>query len=190
MEVEVYMIEGAESEISDPEVNAEVQKLIDECGLSGQRGLLGDGGTRFPFPVLTSEEQGVLKTLFPESRPVEKYDADAIPLRVLSMVALCKREKFFDKFEVWYSPAAHVDDPFLIGVKKDPEYTWREMFYKIARWGNSLHSDGELLRMAVAKKADEMKARAIALAQMAELVMKDPEMAARLNFEGKLSLPN
>jgi len=139
MAVESFLIEEVQTLVTEQEDLAQWQKLVNECGMSGQTERSVEGKSPIPFPVMTRGMVNVYNTLCPQHEKAETYKTGTIPLRVLSLIALCKQEKYFNKLEIWHNDTK--PDPILVGFPKD---SWGSSAHLIARWGDELRSYPEL----------------------------------------------
>lgn len=147
MKVETYEIEDAMTEASAMAHDSEALELIEKLGLEGQKKSANtDTATRVPYRAMEEREMQIYKALCDESCALEKYSADAIPLRVLQAAAYAKECGMFHALQVWYPSEAKIDDPILVGVIRkplypdDPRYAslTSDKFHMIARWGKEL----------------------------------------------------
>lgn len=139
---EVISIDEQGGQIINEEVNEEALALIERLGLKGQMQLIRESEageeqvvTRVPYRAMTAEEGAVYRACFPETSALEKFRQSAIPLRVLQVAA--HAAPMFELLEVWH-PKEDRDDPLLVGVRKDPEATYRRQQFVLARWGEAL----------------------------------------------------
>jgi len=150
MAIESFLIDEVENLITDCEDLDKWQALVDEVGLEGQKELQsGDGKSPVPFPPMTTEMIRVYQTLCPNHNSVNRYSGTTIPLRVLSLLALCKQEQYFKTIQVWY--AEDKPDPIAVGYI---ENEWSGVPYLIARWGDELASFPELKALAIKRKIE------------------------------------
>jgi hypothetical protein len=157
MAVETYLIEENSPLISEPEELDKWKELINKCGLEGQKTLVGkENKSPIPFPVMTAQMQAVYSTLCPHQTKASEYSTTAIPVRVLSMIALAVSECYFDEIYIWADDKN--PDPIVVGMKKDAVQSWRETRYILARWGDELRSFPELLKIAIERKSNELRA--------------------------------
>ena len=122
MEVETFET----TEITDYgiENNEEQIKLIEELGLTGQQSLLDGSKTGIcPYPLMTNEERFVYRVLFHKITKVDEYKGDAIPLRLLQIIAHSKQIEDITKLYILSEPHVDIDDRVLIGVT-DNFYDW------------------------------------------------------------------
>lgn len=91
----------------------------------------------FKYRPMTEGEALVYGILCPTHEDLKDYQTEALPLRVLEVLRDARTH--FEKFEVWHA-AEVVKDPVLVGVKKNPQRTWEERRYILARWGDVLEA--------------------------------------------------
>lgn len=132
MAVETYLEEELKELVVDAEKNDEWQEKVKELGLQGQQGMTVEEKSPIPFPRMTREMNNVYKTLCPTPEPVERYSGSTIPLRVVSMIALCRQEQYFAEIKVWHNLTA--PDPVLVGYQTK---SWDSPMFIIARWGTN-----------------------------------------------------
>jgi len=139
MEVETYVREDMEILITETDQLEEWKQKVDECELHGQKKLIEKAKSPVPFSAMTAEEWNVYKILCPQSEPLDEFSQEAIPLRVMSVIALCKQENYFDEIKVWHAIAT--PDPIIIGKIE-------EVFYLIAKWGREILPYSKLKELA------------------------------------------
>lgn len=146
-EVETYIIEETQELIYDNEKLDQWNGLVNELGLQGQAKVIKADKSPIPFLWMNTTLKKTFEELCPTKISIETYDKTPIPVEALSMVALSKREGYFDKIEVWYNDKN--PDPAIIGYK----YTkgsgqWERDFYAerylLARWSDVKASLSEL----------------------------------------------
>lgn len=107
-------------------------KTINKLKLEGQKTLAsGDDKSPIPFRYLNSGEVNVIKEICPTTTLVEQYDKTAIPLEILSLIALAQKEKYFKEIEVWFNE--NDKDPFVVGKTEKSSYSYN--YYVIGCWG-------------------------------------------------------
>jgi hypothetical protein len=153
METKIFLIDEHKETIFDSEQNQEWLTLVRELGLEVQEKLLNtDKGvlSPLPFPAMTEAEREILYRVFNSQVNYKKFASEAIPLSCLSAIALCEKEKYFHKIEVWYSE--QVVDPYIVGVifddpsEAEKSWSWSpKKYYKIAQFGEKLKPMSELL---------------------------------------------
>lgn len=133
-----------------------VQALVNKHGLEGQRTL---AKTRCPFRQITQEEAAVFRELCPNETPVEKYDGEPIPLRVLELLDRAKDTGMFRFFTVWH-PAPGMNDPILVARTHENQFAIGNQVYLIARWGAHLDEWPAMVKAAIASRTARLKALA------------------------------
>lgn len=181
MQVETYEVTEMTTEGRDSfEIEAEAQALIEEMGLDGQKSLLRqtdpDVGTkeRIPYRLMTNEERGVYKALYPETATMDQYAAGPIPLRVLQVGA--HAVKLFDKVEVWF-PSTSDPDPLLVGCVEAGDYL-------LARWGDALAPFEDLKDRAIKAVSDDWVANAQQVIEDCRAFIAAPEALVRKKLRG------
>lgn len=156
MQVETY--EAADASVSEATTlatDAAAIELIESLGLSGQKALVnGPTLTRLPYRAMEAREALVYRALCDATSKVEAFSAEAIPLRVLQVVAHARETQMFKRLEVWYPKIHKIDDPILVGVKEEKHnsgsYNWTsDVYFILARWGKCLLPLEQLEAMAV-----------------------------------------
>lgn len=146
MATEIYLQPELEELVIDPNKRTEWMEKIVALGLEGQQKLTknSDKGSATPYTFMNEQMKLVFQTLCPTRAEVNKYDKSAIPLDVLSHVALCKQEGYFSKLEIWYDNKS--PDPVLVGHLTDK---YNSAMHLIARWGDEVIPYEQLLEKAV-----------------------------------------
>jgi len=161
METQVFLIDEHKENIFDSEKNQEWLSIVKELGLTCQENLMQENKSPLPFPAMTRAESLIWSAVLETKTDLKDFSGEAIPLPVLSAIALCEREHYFDKIEIWYS--RQNPDPIVVGKIYDtPEhkiqgYDWYMIPFKIAQWGAKLKSLIELLPSWDAMKRDELE---------------------------------
>jgi hypothetical protein len=149
MEIKSYLIEENEKLIYDTAELDAWQDQVQLLGLEKQAALMQPDKSPIPFPVMTDAEQAILASVLEMHEDYKNFEGEVIPLRVLSLIALCEKEKYFDRIQIWYSRKQK--DPIVIGMVYDSEdsrqkkYSWNMLYHMIAEWGPKLKSIIELL---------------------------------------------
>ncbi len=173
MQVETYEIDLTEGTASGPEavkMEAEAVALCETLGLAGQLNLITppdpvtpdiEPGTRLPYRKATEEEVFVLNMVCPATTPIEQYDADPIPLRVLQVAAHARETGQFLEIVVRHRRSPNIKDPFLVGRRKPMNSNWsgaRED-YLLARWAEHLDAWPTVVQQAMSAWGDKVKAK-------------------------------
>jgi hypothetical protein len=112
--VETFIIEETESLIYDNEKLDDWNKHVAELGLKGQNKIVKPNKSPIPFMFVKSSMKSVFETLCPRKVNVESYDVTPIPLEILELIALSKKEDYFNNIEIWYDDKD--PDPLCLGV--------------------------------------------------------------------------
>ena len=113
-QVETFIIEETEPLIYD---NVQLEKwhgLVDKLDLKGQKKVAKQGASPIPFLHINQQMFLVCRTLCPSQVAIESYDLTPIPVAVLDLVALSKKENYFQQVEIWYDEQS--PDPFCVGI--------------------------------------------------------------------------
>lgn len=120
------------------EQSAEALALCQQLELEGQLPKKGEevSTARFPYRLMTDEEQFVYNQLCPEKCSIKSYRNDPIPLEVLKTAVYAKSlcDSRVDYLEVWAAETSRVKDPILVG-RASP---YSGAIYILARWGEEL----------------------------------------------------
>ena len=151
MEIKSFLIEEHAETIFDNEKIAEWKNLVAELGLENQAALLKGNtvGSPLPFPAMTEAERTIYSLVLETKCNYKNFTSEAIPLKMLSLISLCEREKYFDKIEIWYS--RNNPDPMIVGKNFENEndkknnYEWLMVPFLIGAWGAKIKDVSELL---------------------------------------------
>lgn len=127
--VETFVIEETASLIYDNEQLEKWNNLVKDLGLEGQTKIVKPEKSPIPFMFIKTGMKNVFETLCPRKVEVSKYDVTPIPLEILDLVALSKRESYFKKVEIWYDDKN--PDPLCVGM------TCNYYGYKNGTWNSS-----------------------------------------------------
>lgn len=119
--VETFVIEETQELIYDNDKLEEWNKYVSELGLNGQTQIVKPSKSPIPFLHLKRSMVAVFECLCPRKVKVEEYNVSPIPVEILSLVSLSKKEGYFDRLEIWYDEKS--PDPVCIGVKS-PYYAY------------------------------------------------------------------
>jgi hypothetical protein len=112
--VETFVIEETAELIYDNEQLDKWNELVSELGLQGQTKIVSPEKSPIPFMHLKTSLINVLSCLCPRKVKVEEYDVTPIPVEILDLVALSKRENYFNRVEIWYDEKS--PDPVCVGI--------------------------------------------------------------------------
>ena len=174
--VETFLTEETVDLIYDNEQLDKWNKHVKELGLKGQTEIVKGEKSPIPFMHLKKSYQNICETLCPRKVSVESYNVTPIPVEILELVALAKKEEYFDELQVWYDDKS--PDPFVIGIKATEYYvkdgsgykyftnkseasefasstnqqvnraSWKDVFYILGKWADVKRSWSELKEMA------------------------------------------
>lgn len=100
--VETFVIEETAELIYDDDKLTQWNELVEELNLEGQTKIVSEDKSPIPFMHLKQSLVNVFETLCPRKVLVEEYNVTPIPVEILELVALSKRENHFKKIEIWY----------------------------------------------------------------------------------------
>lgn len=112
--VETFVIEETAELIYDNEKLDKWNGLVDELGLKGQSEIVKPEKSPIPFMHLKNSLVSVFDTLCPRKVEVEEYNITPIPVEILDLIALSKKEGYFNSVQIWYDDKS--PDPACIGL--------------------------------------------------------------------------
>jgi len=151
--VETFVIEETAELIYDNEKLDKWNKMVEELGLTGQKTIVKQEKSPIPFMHMKPSLKAIFEVLCPAKKDVEQYDITPIPVEILDLVALSKRENYFDKIEIWYDDKS--PDPCCVGLiwptesDRANKYTWTMRPYLIGKWSDVKQSFAELKQRAI-----------------------------------------
>jgi len=143
--VQSFIVDESKELIYDSDKIEEWKEKCEALGLDKQLDLVKEDKSPMPFEFMNTVMKRVYETLCPMKVGYMDYKTTAIPLEVLSLIALAKQENYFEKIEIWYDDKA--PDPIVVGHIKEGQYSYRQ--YAIARWGDELQSFEKLKDKAI-----------------------------------------
>lgn len=184
-QVETFVIEENAELIYDGEALENWKELVEDLGLKGQTNIVKtETSSPIPFLHLKKGMVETLKTLLPREYKVEDFDVTPIPLEILKLVALAKKEEYFESIFVWYDDKN--PDPAVVGVnfiyysinngiwenrhpskssaqaemtangwQGEPYRTYDGEFYLIGKWGDVKQTFDELKEKAKKRFIEE-----------------------------------
>jgi len=180
--VESFLVEEVEPLISDQVQLDEWTELVDRLDLDEQKALASGQASPIPFVNMDAMSERIYKTLCPAKVEYKVYGKTAIPIRVLSLIALAEKEKYFKYIEIWYDDKS--PDPIVVGYK-DGQYSSEK--HMIARWGDVLRSQKELTEMALDRLRDKYEVEIEKARQSLKVVTPDL-LAKKFLNEGRANL--
>ena len=180
--VETFLTEETIELIYDNEQLNKWNAYVEELGLVGQTKIVQADKSPIPFMHLKSSYKAICETLCPAKIDVEEYNITPIPVEILELISLCKKEGYFGKIQIWYDEKS--PDPFAVGVsgewiprKSGSNWMWSEaqknyaialalcdgnekpyfsekQFYLIGKWADVKRSWKELRQMAIERYID------------------------------------
>jgi len=157
--------------------------LVSELGLEGKTEIVKPEKSPIPFMFIKTSMYNVFKTLCPRSVPVSKYNITPIPVEILDLIALSKRENYFQSIEIWYDDkdpdplcigktckfygykngSWNSNDRFEAATKQEVKdvigehnvYETDEKHYLLGKWADVKHSFDELKEMATKRYISE-----------------------------------
>lgn len=128
--VETYLVEETVDLIYDGEKLDKWNDLVAELGLKGQNSIRQPEKSPIPFQPMNEQLKATFEVLCPTKVDVENYNASSIPVEILSLLALSKKEGYFHEIKIWYDEKQK--DPLCVGVK---------YVFRIIDVNNYLHKD-------------------------------------------------
>jgi hypothetical protein len=176
--VETFLIEETVDLIYDDEQLDKWNQYVQELGLAGQTQIFKPKKSPIPFMHLKTSYKNICEELCPRKVKMNEYNLTPIPVEILELVALSKREEYFEEIQVWYDDKS--PDPFVLGInyeyysvdgttwkkrhsnreeaqaemnqngwKGTPARPWGgEICYLIGKWADVKHSWEELKEIA------------------------------------------
>lgn len=172
--VETFIIEETQDLIYDNEKLDKWNDHVSQLGLTGQTKIAKPEKSPIPFMHIKRSLQNVFECLCPRKVQVEEYDVTPIPVEILELIALSKRENYFNEIMIWYDDKN--PDPVCVGLtceyysyqssssrtenfktKAEVEaikgsswsvYSTNEKLYLLGKWADVKHSFEELKEMA------------------------------------------
>lgn len=148
--VETFIIEETQALIYDNEQLDKWNEHVSVLGLTGQQKIVQKDKSPIPFLWMNSATIRVFETLCPTKVDVAAYDKTPIPVEILDLLVLAKRENYFDLIEIWYNEEDK--DPCAVGYKYRPSEAGSNEWYRkayaekylIGRWADVKQSFKEL----------------------------------------------
>lgn len=189
--VETFVIEETVELIYDNDKLDQWNGLVQELGLTGQESIIQKEKSPIPFMHMNQSLKNVFETLLPRKVEVYHYDITPIPVEILSLVSLSKKEEYFDKIQIWYDDKSA--DPACIGLRYKNEsdrkngYTWNMEHYLLGKWADVKHSFEELKERAVIRWKQNKKIELQQSIKNCQRQLEDLEEIAHREF-GQINL--
>jgi hypothetical protein len=162
METKLFLIEEHKETIFEGSEIDKWKALVDELGLTEQAKLIEGNKSPLPFPVMTEAQNAVYSIILDNHVEYKKFQSEAIPLSVLSLIAFCEKEHHFNKIQIWYS--RQNPDPLVVGLNYPDEesktkgYDWYMIPSLIAQWGAKIKPMTDLLPLYDEYQKSQIKA--------------------------------
>ena len=191
--VETFLVEETINLIHDGEALQRWNDKIMELGLEGQQEVLVvKDKSPVPFMWMNDAIVATFETLCPTKVLVEKYNKTPIPLEILDLVSLSKKEGYFYKMEIWYNEQEK--DPVCVGYCESTESAGKEDWYKtyyakkylIGRWADVKASIDALTKRARAMFIANEKSTYEKSIRDAKRYIEDIENTADRKFGGAM----
>lgn len=157
--VETFIVEETQELIYDNEQLDKWNDLVTSLNLAGQTTIVKEKKSPIPFLYLKNQLVEAFNILCPVKIKIEDYSKSAIPVEILELAALSKKEQYFYAIEIWYDDKT--PDPVCVGLKLasdyDPNYSsasegwykqWKSDRFLIGRWGDVKMSLDKILDKA------------------------------------------
>ena len=173
--VETFLTEETVDLIYDIEQLDKWNRYVEELGLQGQSKIKQSDKSPIPFMHLKNSYKAICEELCPSKTDIESYSITPIPVEILELISLSKREGYFGKVQIWYDEKS--PDPFAVGISgewipritgnwlwKDSQKTYADalalcegnekpyfnekQWYLIGKWADVKRSWKELREMA------------------------------------------
>lgn len=209
--VETFIIEETAELIYDNEKLDQWNAHVESLGLTGQKQIQKPEKSPIPFMHLKTSMVSVFETLCPRKVAIEAYNITPIPVEILDLVALSKREGYFSEIEIWYDEKS--PDPVCVGhtakyhtyskswttlksgltkaeaeqeKETNPEVygfsSSAKVYYLLGKWADVKHSFEELMQMAAKRFMQEEKSRLSKVMKETQRALDDLEVAAFEKF--------
>jgi hypothetical protein len=182
MKSEIFLQPELEELVIDADKKSEWEEKVKTLGLDGQLKLTKNSpkDSASPYTFMNEQMKLVFGTLCPTKATVEAYDKSAIPLDVLSHIALCKQEGYFAKLEIWYDNKS--PDPVLVGHLAT---SYSSPLHIIARWGDEVVPYEQLVEKAIARYTNGFILAAKDTFNQCERAIKDADTIVKQLFAGQ-----
>lgn len=142
--VETFFVEETQELVHDNEQLAKWNNLVAELELKGQQEVVKEDKSPIPFLWMNNAVVNTFEILCPTKVKVENYNKTPIPVQILELVSLCRKEGYFEHIKVWYNEKEK--DPVVVGYaneQDDKNYKGQDWHieaysqkYLIGRWAD------------------------------------------------------
>lgn len=115
--VESYLIEETAELCMDQKKLKEWENHVKQLNLTGQKEIRHPKKSPIPFLYMKNMLFQIFDTLCPVKEKIENYSISPIPLEILFLVGLSKKEKYFNEIQIWYDDKN--PDPVCVGLTCD-----------------------------------------------------------------------
>jgi len=112
--IETFLTEETVDLIYDNDQLEKWNKHVKDLGLVGQTEIVKPEKSPIPFMHLKTSHKNICEQICPVKVSIERYNITPIPVEILDLVGLSKKENYFHKIQVWYDDKN--PDPFVIGI--------------------------------------------------------------------------
>lgn len=157
--VETFIIEETAELIYDGDKLAQWNKRVEELNLSEQAKIAKPEKSPIPFMHMKATTIKMFETLCPRKVKIREYGISPIPVEILDLVVLSKKEGYFDEIQIWYDDKNL--DPVCVGlnfaseVDRISNHHWNAQRYLIGKWGDVKQSFSELKQTAAERLKKE-----------------------------------
>jgi hypothetical protein len=111
--VSTFLEEDTLDMIYDGEKLDKWHSMVEELGLQGQTKVATKEKSPIPFLYMNKGLTKTIETLCPRKVLVEEYSASPIPVEILDLISLSKREGYFERIRIFYDDVT--PDPAAVG---------------------------------------------------------------------------
>lgn len=147
--VETFIIEETQELIYDNDKLDQWNKRVAELGLTGQTKIVAPEKSPIPFLHMKAPLVRVFETLCPRKVSISEYDKTPIPVEILDLVALSKKEQYFTGIQIWYDD--ETPDPVCVGLVEE-YYTYSAGYNRIQSYKSK--GEAEAAKLADSKVKD------------------------------------
>lgn len=112
--VETFVQEEIQELIYDGKKLKEWNETCKELGLHNQAKLANPQKSPIPFVYMNRKMQSMFGELLPRRVDIKDFSISPIPIEILKLVQMSKRENYFGQYDVWYNEEDL--DPIVTGM--------------------------------------------------------------------------